>query len=70
VLKRLREDDGPVVRTRGSHRQLQHPTKRGRWQVAWPRPWAAMPVSGHPGDDVDPKTLKSVWRQAQWEGAR
>ncbi|HWL93830.1 MAG TPA: type II toxin-antitoxin system HicA family toxin [Phycisphaerae bacterium] len=56
VLKRLREDGWIVVRTRGSHRQLQHPKKRG-----------TVTVSGHPGDDVHPKTLQSVWRQATLE---
>ena len=58
VLKRLRQDGWAVVRTRGSHRQLQHPSKRG-----------TVTVAGHPADDVNPKTLKSVWRQAQLEDA-
>ena len=56
VLKRLDRDGWVVVRTRGDHRQLKHPAKAG-----------TVTVSGHPGDDVHPKTLASVWRQAQLE---
>ena len=53
-LIRLLETDGwEVVRTRGSHRQLRHGTKLG-----------TVTVSGHPKDDVHPKTLQSVLRQA------
>jgi predicted RNA binding protein YcfA (HicA-like mRNA interferase family) len=56
-LLRLLHDDGwQVERTRGSHRQLVHPTKAG-----------TVTVSGHPTDDVHPKTLKSVIKQAQLE---
>jgi predicted RNA binding protein YcfA (HicA-like mRNA interferase family) len=58
ALLRLLRDDGWVVdRTRGDHRQLLHPTKPG-----------TVTVSGHPNDDVHPKTLKSVLRQAGLEG--
>jgi predicted RNA binding protein YcfA (HicA-like mRNA interferase family) len=56
VLKRLRRDGWVIVRTRGDHRQLNHPVKPG-----------TVTVSGHPGDEVHPKTLASVWRQAQLE---
>ena len=53
-LLRLLHDDGwQVERTRGSHRQLVHSTKTG-----------TVTVSGHPADDVHPKTLKSVLKQA------
>jgi len=45
-----------IDRTRGSHRQLVHPIKLG-----------TVTVSGHPGDDIHPKTLKSVLRQAGLE---
>lgn len=56
-LLRLLHDDGwQVERTRGSHRQLVHSTKLG-----------TVTVSGHPSDDVHPKTLKSVFKQAQLE---
>ena len=54
-LLRYLEDDGwQLDRTRGSHRQLVHPTKVG-----------TVTVSGHPAEDVHPKTLKSVLKQAQ-----
>lgn len=41
---------------RGSHRVLKHPTKTG-----------IVVVAGHPGKDLAPGTLKSVWEQAQLE---
>jgi predicted RNA binding protein YcfA (HicA-like mRNA interferase family) len=53
LLKRLHDDGWSEARTRGSHRQLQHSTKPG-----------TVTVSGHLSDDVHPKTLKSVLRQA------
>lgn len=56
VIKRLEEDGWILDRMRGSHRQFKHPTKPG-----------AVTVSGHERDDLHPKTLKSVWRQAGLE---
>jgi predicted RNA binding protein YcfA (HicA-like mRNA interferase family) len=56
LLKLLKKDGWTVARTRGSHRQLRHPTKRG-----------TVTVSGHLNDDVHPKTLKSVLRQSGLE---
>ena len=56
LLGLLQRDGWDVDRTRGSHRQLHHPTKPG-----------TVTVSGHPNDDVHPKTLKSVLRQAGLE---
>jgi predicted RNA binding protein YcfA (HicA-like mRNA interferase family) len=57
VLRRLREDGWYQVSSGGSsHRQFKHPTKPRRVTVA-----------GHPGHDVPPGTLKSIWRQAGWE---
>ena len=57
VLSVLRADGWYIVKSGGSsHRQLKHPTKRGRVTVA-----------GHEGDDIPPGTLKSIWRQAQLE---
>jgi predicted RNA binding protein YcfA (HicA-like mRNA interferase family) len=50
----LIEADGWVlVRTKGSHRQFQHPTKPG-----------TVTVAGNPGIDVPPGTLNSVLKQA------
>lgn len=53
VLKLLRRDGWSLVTTVGSYRQLKHPTKPGR-----------VTVSGHPSDDIHPKTLKSILTQA------
>jgi predicted RNA binding protein YcfA (HicA-like mRNA interferase family) len=48
------ERDGWVlVHTVGSHRQYKHPTKRGKVTIA-----------GKPNQDVHPKMLGSVLRQA------
>jgi predicted RNA binding protein YcfA (HicA-like mRNA interferase family) len=56
LLKLLRKDGWEIERTRGSHRQLIHPVKAG-----------TVTVSGHLTDDIHPKTLKSVLRQAGLE---
>jgi predicted RNA binding protein YcfA (HicA-like mRNA interferase family) len=53
LLQLLHKDGWHVDRTRGSHRQLRHAWKPG-----------TVTVSGHANDDVHPKTLKSVLRQA------
>src|SRR6266849_1407588 len=53
VLKLLRSAGWSLITTVGSHRQLKHPTKPGR-----------VTVSGHPSDDIHPKTLKSILTQA------
>ena len=57
LLRMLKKDGWSVDRTRGSHRQLVHPQKLG----------TTVTVSGHENDDVHPKTLKSVLRQAGLE---
>jgi predicted RNA binding protein YcfA (HicA-like mRNA interferase family) len=56
VLKRLRADGWYVTRTRGSHRILKHPTKKG-----------IVVVAGHPSKELAPGTLKSIWKQAGLE---
>ncbi len=56
LLKLLKQDGWVIARTRGDHRQLHHPTKPG-----------TVTVSGHMKDDVHPKTLRSVLRQAGLE---
>ena len=53
VLKLIKDNGWYLVTTEGSHRQFKHPTKPGR-----------VTVSGHPSDDVHPKTLKSMLAQA------
>lgn len=50
----LIESDGwALVRTKGSHRQFQHPTKPG-----------TVTIAGNPGVDVPVGTLNSVLKQA------
>jgi predicted RNA binding protein YcfA (HicA-like mRNA interferase family) len=49
----LKEDGWYLIGTRGSHRQYKHPHKPGRVTVA-----------GKPADDLAPKTLNSILRQA------
>ena len=53
VLRLLKDDGWYPVTTEGSHRQFKHPTKTER-----------VTVSGHPNDDIHPKTLKSILTQA------
>ena len=55
VLKQLASDGWVDAGQVGSHRQFTHPTKPGR-----------VTVPGKPGDDLHPKTLRSIERQAGW----
>jgi len=57
VIESIEHDGWFLVVTRGSHRQYKHPFKSGRVTIA-----------GHPSDEVHPKTLRSILKQAQiWE---
>jgi predicted RNA binding protein YcfA (HicA-like mRNA interferase family) len=53
ILELLADHGWEITTTRGSHRQLKHPTERGRVTVA-----------GKPSDDLHPKTAASILRQA------
>jgi len=53
VLRLLSDDGWFVHRTRGSHRQLKHPTKRG-----------LVTIAGSGNDDLAPRTLRSILKQA------
>jgi predicted RNA binding protein YcfA (HicA-like mRNA interferase family) len=53
ILKLLRDDGWQQVRQRGSHRQFQHETKPG-----------TVTVAGKPGDEMHPRTVASIIRQA------
>jgi predicted RNA binding protein YcfA (HicA-like mRNA interferase family) len=53
VIRILEQDGWIMQRTRGSHRQFRHPTKRG-----------TVTVSGKPGLDIPPGTLSSILKQA------
>jgi predicted RNA binding protein YcfA (HicA-like mRNA interferase family) len=59
VLRILKADGWRIVRQTGSHRQLQHELKLG-----------TVTVAGKPGDELHPKTLASIWRQAQLDPPR
>jgi predicted RNA binding protein YcfA (HicA-like mRNA interferase family) len=54
IIKIIETDGWYHVKTKGSHRQYKHPTKSGRVTIA-----------GHPGDDLAPGTLNSIFKQAQ-----
>ncbi|MCH7689241.1 MAG: type II toxin-antitoxin system HicA family toxin [Planctomycetes bacterium] len=53
ILQFLKDDGWHVERTKGSHRQLKHPTKKG-----------TVTVAGKPSVDIPPGTLKSILKQA------
>ena len=53
VLEMLLAAGWEVVGTKGSHRQLKHPTKSGRVTVA-----------GKPSLDLPPGTLRNILKQA------
>jgi predicted RNA binding protein YcfA (HicA-like mRNA interferase family) len=56
VLELLRKDGWSIERQRGSHRQLRHTSKPG-----------TVTIAGKPGDELHPKTLASILKQAQLE---
>jgi predicted RNA binding protein YcfA (HicA-like mRNA interferase family) len=56
VIARLRSDGWIEVRVRGSHRQFQHPTRRG-----------TVTVAGNRNRDVPARILASIRRQAGWK---
>jgi len=53
VLKLLQDDGWVEVARRGSHRQLKHPTKKGR-----------VTVPGKPSDELVAGTFNSILKQA------
>ena len=53
VIKLIESDGWYLARTRGSHRQFKHPFKKG-----------LVTVAGKPDLDLNPKTLKSILKQA------
>jgi predicted RNA binding protein YcfA (HicA-like mRNA interferase family) len=54
VLRTIEDDGWRFHSQRGSHRQFVHPYKKGRVTIA-----------GKPSDDMHPKTLSDVFKQAQ-----
>lgn len=55
LFKILISDGWYVVRVRGDHHQLKHPTKKGLVTIQ------------HPKKDLDPKVIKSILKQAGLE---
>ena len=53
AIKRIERDGWRRVFSQGGHLQYKHPSKKGR-----------VTVSGHPSDDIHPKTLRSILKQA------
>ena len=49
----IEEDGWVLIRQKGSHRQYYHPSKPG-----------TVTIAGKPSLDLDPKTEKSILRQA------
>jgi len=56
IIKLIEEDGWELVRTKGSHRQFHHSTKKG-----------TVTIAGHPNVDVPVGTLKRIYEQAQIE---
>lgn len=53
IIRVIEADGWRHARTRGSHRQYNHPSKRG-----------VVTVPGRPNDDLAPGTLNSILKQA------
>jgi len=53
AIKLIESDGWYLDRTRGSHRQFKHPTKRG-----------LVTIAGKPGDDLASGTTSSILKQA------
>jgi predicted RNA binding protein YcfA (HicA-like mRNA interferase family) len=53
MIKMVERDGWRWIITEGSHRQFKHPSKPGRVTIA-----------GYPSEEMPPKTLNSVLRQA------
>jgi predicted RNA binding protein YcfA (HicA-like mRNA interferase family) len=53
IIKLIEQDGWYLARTRGSHRQYKHSSKRG-----------LVTIPGKPGDDLAPGTLDSILKQA------
>lgn len=53
VIKKIAKDGWFIVRTKGSHRQFKHKTKKG-----------LVTIAGRPSAELAPGTLNSVLTQA------
>jgi len=57
IIERIEADGWSLVRTKGSHRQFKHPTKRG-----------VVTVAGKLSQDVPKGTANNILRQAGLKG--
>lgn len=55
AIRRLMDDGWYLKVQKGSHRQYRHSEKKGK-----------VTVVGHPNEEIDPKTWKSIQEQAGW----
>ena len=55
AIRRLMDDGWYLKDQKGSHRQYRHLEKKGKVTVA-----------GHPNEEIDPKTCKSIQEQVGW----
>jgi predicted RNA binding protein YcfA (HicA-like mRNA interferase family) len=55
AIRRLLDDGWHLKNQEGSHRQYTHPTKPGK-----------VTLPGHPNNDLNPKTWKTIQEQAGW----
>lgn len=56
VLDLLYADGWRIKAQKGSHRQLTHPTKKGK-----------VTVNGKRSQTMDQEILNSIWKQAGWK---
>lgn len=59
VIKLIENDGWYLMRTKGSHRQYKHLTKR-----------RLVTIAGNPNDDIAKGTLNSILKQAQIKGGK
>jgi predicted RNA binding protein YcfA (HicA-like mRNA interferase family) len=59
IIRLVEQDGWYSAYTRGSHRNFLHPTKSGK-----------VTIPGHPSDTLPPKTVKSIFDQAQMEAPK
>jgi predicted RNA binding protein YcfA (HicA-like mRNA interferase family) len=56
LLRRMESDGWYLARQRGSHRQMKHADKP-----------QTVTLPGHPNDDLNPRTLQSILKQAGYK---
>ncbi len=55
IIKRLKDEGWVLHHVRGDHHQYKHPNLQGKVTVP------------HPAKDIPIGTLRSIFRQAQWD---